>query len=146
MPHQSPEDLTNRDAAVRRGPARGLDKSATSELVPLFATCALPGCLAGCGEYLRPARPSEPPLTEQILAERDAAVADMYRRRELVAAAKTGDPDAARLARMETRLIAQIPTGDGDRKPMQTCWLREERHTCTKTAQGWECNSCQAVQ
>jgi hypothetical protein len=129
--------------------------------VPLFATCALPGCqnpvaeggevcpgcLAGCGEYLRPARPSEPPLTEQILAERDAAVADMYRRRrELVAAAKTGDPDAARLARMETRLIAQIPTGDGNRKPMQNCWLCEERHTCTKTPQGWECGSCQAVQ
>jgi hypothetical protein len=130
--------------------------------VALFPSCPLPGCdtpvanptqpcegcLAAFGDTLR--RVDTDQTSEQITAElhaRDAAVADMYRRRrELVAAAKTGDPDADRLARMESRLIAQIPAADGDRKPMQTCWLCEERRTCTKTAQGWECDSCRAVQ
>jgi hypothetical protein len=129
--------------------------------VALFATCSLPGCdtlvtdptqpCQGCqaafGDLLR--RVESDQTSEQITAElaaRDAAVAHMYRRRrELLAAAHTGDPDAARLARMQTRLIAQIPAAGGDRKPNQTCWLCEERHTCTKTDQGWECDTCRDV-
>jgi hypothetical protein len=129
--------------------------------VELFATCPLPGCdtlvtdptqpcqgcLAAFGDLLRCVDTAQ--TSEQITAElaaRDAAVADMYRRRrELAAAAHTGDPDAAGLARIESRLIARIPAADGDRKPNQTCWLCEERHTCTTTPQGWECDTCKQV-
>jgi hypothetical protein len=129
--------------------------------VELFATCPLPGCdtlvadptqpcqgcLAAFGDLLRCVDTAQ--TSEQITAElaaRDAAVADMYRRRrELAAAAHTGDPDAARLARIQTRLIAHIPAADGDPKPNQTCWLCEERHTCTTTPQGWECDTCKQV-
>ena len=129
--------------------------------VALFATCPLPGCdhlvadatqpcdgcLAAFGNQLRRVQTEQ--TTEEIAAElatRDQAVHEMHRRRrELVAAAEAGDPDAARQARIETRAIANLPVIDGDRKPSQTCWLCEERHTCTKTPQGWECDTCQEV-
>ena len=125
MPHLGPEHNV-RNATI---------------LVPLFATCALPGChspvvewgevcadcLAACGTYLRPARSNQPPLTEQVLAERDAAVAQAMRAQQAVAA-----EDAT--------------TEDPERRRNQRCWLCEERHTCTKTAQGWECDNCRAVQ
>jgi len=27
----------------------------------------------------------------------------------------------------------------------QRCWICEERHTCTRTPQGWECPTCQTI-
>jgi hypothetical protein len=105
-------------------------------VVSMFATCALPGCptpviewgqvcpdcVTACGPYLRPARDGQPPLTEAVLTERDAAVAAAHRMQQDATSAATQD-----------------------RKPNQRCWLCEERRTCTRAPNGWECGSCRQI-
>jgi hypothetical protein len=38
------------------------------------------------------------------------------------------------------------PAPEGEQRANQTCWLCEERRTCTKQPQGWECPECQGLQ
>jgi hypothetical protein len=113
---------------------------AATGLVSLFATCALPGCpnpvvewgqvcpdcVTACGPYLQPTRPDQPAITEAVLAERDLEVATAMR---LLRGVACGGRDATQI-----------------RKQNQRCWLCEERHTCTQTGQGWECDRCRAIE
>ena len=100
----------------------------------LFADCVLPGCdlpveqvgqpcpdcLAAFGDRLQ-RRPEGRPLTAAEIEARDAEVEQAY-------------ADARR------HLDGPL---EGDRRQNQTCWLCQERHTCTRRAGGWECDSCQ---
>lgn len=49
-------------------------------------------------------------------------------------------------AAAQARALTPAPRpGDGQRKANQTCWLCEQRRTCTSTPAGWECDACQQV-
>lgn len=108
----------------------------------LFATCALPGCgnpvtwwgeacgdcVAAFGGYLRPAAGDDPVLTENDLVDRDRAVVQAQVCQQVIAAGAT---TAAAEARDEPI-----------RRRNQTCWLCEQRRTCSQMPQGWECDEC----
>jgi len=109
---------------------------AAFENVSLFATCALPGCdsivaewgdvctecVEAAGDYLRPA--SGPRLTEDDISDRDRQLRDALRaQRSIIATA-----------------------AQPERKQNQTCWLCEQRRTCTHAEHGWECDDCRQVQ
>ena len=101
-----------------------------------FPECVLPAChgiadrigapCADCVKAFGPMlirNPDAEPLTAAAIVERDASVRDAIRHQR-----------AARPAPVEL-----------ERKSMQVCWLCEERHTCTRTADGWECDTCREV-
>jgi len=122
-------------------------------LASMFAECALPGCpnpvvewgqvcldcvtacVTACGPYLQPCRPDQPPITEEVLAERDAGVAAANRM-------QVNTTTAAETSGQGTPLAGK---GSEVRKQNQRCWLCQERRTCTQTRQGWECDRCQAI-
>lgn len=101
----------------------------------VMPTCVLPGCttpvadptrpcedcLTGFGDWLRES-PDAVPLTPELISARDREVVAAY-------AAQTG---------------VQVST-EPQRRRNQTCWLCEERRTCTHTSQGWECDTCREV-
>lgn len=94
-----------------------------------FTGCALPGCsevVAEPGDVC-PAcqfafgdmlRPTSRPIDLKSLAARDESTRQAYRAQAVTAA---------------------------ERKPMQLCWLCEQRRTCTRTSLGWECDDCHEV-
>ncbi|HTY35379.1 hypothetical protein [Mycobacterium sp.] len=101
----------------------------------LFPPCPIPGCrgitdvdgepCAGCrdlfGQYFT-REPGVPKPTTAEIADRDRAVAEIYRERRQLAAAKP------------------------ERRANQTCWCCEERHTCTRNDRGlWECDTCAGI-
>lgn len=115
----------------------------------LFATCALPGCsnpVSSWGEacpdcvsafagFLRPAGDDQPALTEQDLVDRDGDVAQARDcQRAIAAGAALGTTAAVNEARDQP-----------DRRRNQTCWLCEQRRTCCRMPQGWECDACRQV-
>ena len=113
------------------------NQPAPFENVSLFATCVLPGCrndvaewgdvcaecIAAAGDYLRPT--TGPKLTEDEIHDRDLAT-----REDL---------------RAQRRIGAVEPSDQPERKQNQMCWLCEQRRTCTRTPQGWECDACVGV-
>lgn len=104
-------------------------------------TCALPGCRAlvaaagdvcvGCratfGDYLAPVE-RDPEVTAEEVAARYAA-----------------RDDAVRAAYAARRTTAPVPVDEPETRRNQRCWICEERHTCTRTPQGWECPTCQTI-
>lgn len=114
----------------------------TFENVSLFATCALPGChhdvaewgdvctdcVQAAGDYLRPA--SGPRLTEDDIGDRDRQLRDVLRAQHSITATATATGTAT----------ATQPERN------HTCWLCEQRRTCTNTEHGWECDDCRQVQ
>jgi hypothetical protein len=51
-----------------------------------------------------------------------------------------------RFRREVTNGRAVAPTRQTERKQNQTCWLCEQRRTCTQADHGWECDDCRQVQ
>ncbi|WP_071288714.1 hypothetical protein [Mycolicibacterium llatzerense] len=86
-------------------------------------------CEAIFGPYLSRSERSAGNTPEQIaaaLAERDRETVRAY----------------TELAAIE---LAE-PQGDRkERRRNQTCWICEERHTCTREERGWECSRCVEV-
>ena len=119
----------------------------------LFATCALPGCgnpvtwwgetctdrVAAFGGYLRPAAEGEPALTEHDLIDRDQAAAQAQARQQMIA---TGATTATAADATATAFAAR---DEPTRRRNQTCWLCEQRRSCTQMPQGWECDECRDV-
>lgn len=51
------------------------------------------------------------------------------------------------LARHWRRVTDSAPaaTAEPETRRNQRCWICDERHTCTRTPQGWECPTCQTI-
>jgi hypothetical protein len=119
----------------------------------LLPECVLPGCklptetvghpcpdcltvfdgsLGGWRIVANTAPEAAPPMTEEQIAERDEAVARAYRN----------------MARAAQGLPAE--DYEPERKRNQTCWLCDERRTCTRVAwsgdKQWECDACQEIE
>lgn len=101
--------------------------------LPLFAECALPGCVNPADEAGGPC----PECTSLF----DGAAGGWTIRRSEGGASETAEQVVDR--KTEQR-IAQALATTPERKPNQVCWLCEERRTCTKEPGGWECDSCRA--
>ncbi|AVJ50273.1 hypothetical protein I5J36_gp57 [Mycobacterium phage Mendokysei] len=113
----------------------------------LFASCVLPGCqnlvaevggpcddcLAAFGPMLVRNEGGRRMTAEQI-AERDSYVSAAY-------ALQLAAPTSPKLVAAESADAEDGP----ERRRNQTCWLCEERRTCTKRPQGWECDECRTV-
>lgn len=127
-----------------------------TDTLTLLTTCVLPGCpypvaLAGdvCEECLAVFGPmlqetDRPPLTAEQIEARDRGTADMYRLMAHVAAKMEAEAEAAAAAGVLALedLPEPEPVDTRERKRNQTCWLCEERRTCTRTDSGWECDTC----
>lgn len=100
----------------------------------LFAACVIPACGnpvidAGrpcdecLGDFSHPgfgpmlARTGRPAPTAEQIEERDEAVRAVHRARR-----------------------------EPERRANQVCWICDERHTCTREPQGWECATCREIQ
>lgn len=112
-----------------------------------WPVCVLPGCTnptgatgAPCADCLavfdgslggwRIVAAPGPALTAEQIAARDAEVAAAYAgHAEQVAAAHR-----------------VLPGDGGERKRNQRCWMCDDRRTCTRQPQGWECDECREVQ
>jgi hypothetical protein len=55
-----------------------------------------------------------------------------------------GDPALVEAA-VGRRLPTPKPPEEPERKANQRCWMCEERRTCTKQANGWECDACREI-
>ncbi len=107
----------------------------------LFADCTLPGCpnpvaapgqvcrtcREAFGDMLQPARGEA--MTAEDIAHRDRAVRDAY---------------AARRPTAPTETAGRVGERGVEARPNQRCWLCEERRTCTRQPEGWECRACAA--
>lgn len=119
-------------------------------------------CRQACGEYLVWVERDRSKTPEQIaadLAARDRGTARAYATQAAVEiAATTADPAAYGQAakwiaqrRLEHREInlpapaAALVDEAEVRKANQLCWLCEERHTCTRQPNGWECDHCRNI-
>lgn len=112
-------------------------------------SCVLPGCstpvadptqpcdecLTACGPWLRPT--TDKTLTAEIVADRDRGVHVAY-------AEQLRTQMASKAQRAADTAVA-IASGEPERKPMQRCWLCEERRTCTRIDGRWECATCQSI-
>lgn len=116
-------------------PSRG--GAVTAQITISLPTCILPGCTSytaaegmpcsGCLEAFGPMlvqRPDAPATAPTEIAQRDAEV------REILAARRHPKPG---------------PATELERRQGQTCWLCEERRTCTRMPTGWECDTCRGV-
>lgn len=104
-------------------------------------SCALPGCRvvvadpgdvcqacrAAFGDYLAPVERA-PEVTAEDVAARYAA-----------------RDDAVRAVYAARRPSAPAPAAEPETRRNQRCWICEEHRTCTRTPQGWECPTCQAI-
>ncbi|QBP31179.1 hypothetical protein SEA_ARGIE_62 [Mycobacterium phage Argie] len=118
----------------------------SSAVQTAFPSCAMPGCRnivadgglctecqTAFGDWVRPS--TFPPTPPEVLEAREA------RYREVM----------AERARMVTEgLVLRRPAPveapvEDERKPGQTCWMCEERRTCTKVEGRWECDKCRDV-
>ena len=109
----------------------------------LFPTCVLPGChqvvaetgavcaecVAVFGECL--VFGDGPAMTEEHIEARDRDTAAVYRAMLEIAANPNPEPR---------------PEPEPERKRNQTCWLCEERRTCTREPMGWECATCKEIE
>lgn len=109
-------------------------------------TCVLPGCSTIVGDPTQPCdgcrvelgywiRESDRPgPTQAEMDERDAQYRQVM-------------SDRARLiAEREAAADRQIAIEAGElRRPGQTCWLCEERRSCTKVGGRWECDKCKEI-
>ncbi len=101
-------------------------------------------------------------MSEQLASElalRDREVAAAYARNgkiEAAASANGTDPECRQAVITLSRRRIERPKLPGtttavtapeivDRRRNQRCWLCEERHTCTKRPNGWECDNCASV-
>jgi hypothetical protein len=129
------------------------------------AVCVIPGCDAlveafgevcdACVEAFGALlRRGGPPVTEGQITARDEQTRAAYRARH--AAETTNNSarhEAARRAghlEMKAATITSTNTAAAaaesvQRKRNQKCWLCEERRTCTRQPQGWECDQCRQV-
>lgn len=90
-------------------------------------------CAASFGGYLR--QTEGPAMTAEAQARRDSETHTAY------AALLTGKDPAA-----DAQLDAPAkPERDPERKANQRCWMCEQRRTCTKQADGWECDVCREI-
>lgn len=115
--------------------------------------CILPGCrnvvevqglpCAECveifGDTLR--QTDGPRMTAEAQAKRDRETHATY-----AVLLSGGDPARApeaggRAAATPEGLKPEQP----ERKPNQRCWMCEERRTCTRQPQGWECDKCMEI-
>ena len=110
--------------------------------------CVLPGCATvvqdegqpcdrcrvAFGDYLA-VNPEGTPLTAAEVADRDHTVRAILRDRH----PRTSDPGP------EGRRSDPPKLTGPERKRNQMCWLCEERHSCARTPQGWECDACRAI-
>lgn len=92
-------------------------------------------CAAAWGPFLRPRLSERSPADAQPIlchiTDRSAAAGDLNATSIAVArAASAGNHPA---------MTAKPPN---ERKRNQRCWLCEEKHTCTKEPNGWECDHC----
>jgi hypothetical protein len=117
----------------------------TDQLTLDIPVCVLPGCdnpapawgqpCASClddfGDYLQPADGT--PMDREAIQARDQAIREQLR--------------AQRTPHLDTTAPSVQPVDEPELKRNQTCWLCEERRTCTRTrtAHAWECATCQAV-
>lgn len=107
----------------------------------LFTSCALPGCVVPVSE------------AGEVCSSCRSAFGDMLRIHVGVpnlggpeqVAAELRDHDVRVLAQYRTR--TQAPTADEDDVEIrnQICWLCEERRTCTRERDGFECRCCRAT-
>jgi hypothetical protein len=86
-----------------------------------------PGCRAAFGDYLAP-------------VERDPEVTA-----EEVAARYSARDDVVRAVYAARQALTNAPVAGPETRRNQRCWICEERHTCTRTPQGWECPTCQTI-
>lgn len=108
--------------------------SQVEQLALTFPTCVLPACASpvdeagqacpGCVEAFGPwLRVVEGPvMTPEEINARDEAIRAAVRAQ-----------------------VVRIVAPDPECRQNQTCWLCEERRTCTRTASGWECDTCGEV-
>lgn len=116
------------------------------------SVCVLPGCrnsvseqglpcdecMAEFGSHLRAT--DGPRMTAESQAARDRETQHSY---ALQWAGGNPASIAAAVAPCEGRREAKAGADDAlDRKANQRCWLCEERRTCTKQENGWECDTC----
>lgn len=109
----------------------------------LFPTCVLPGCTqmvpetgGVCDECVEVfgeclAFGDGPGMTEEQIEARDKGTAELYRAMREIAANPIPEPR---------------PEPELERKRNQTCWLCEERRTCTQMPMGWECDTCKEIE
>lgn len=94
-------------------------------LVELGPVCGV--CRTAFGSYLQPL-PAAP--------EPDAAPA-------------AASPETARWLTLLRSAGPATPTSETPEAPQerqnQRCWLCEERRTCIRTEQGWECRACRTI-
>lgn len=94
-------------------------------------------CAASFGCYLR--QTEGPAMTAEAQARRDSETHTAY-------AALLAGEDPARAAAVGAQRIAPAkPEGEPERKANQRCWMCEQRRTCTKQADGWECDVCREI-
>lgn len=112
--------------------------------MPLLQECVLPGChtpmptagepcpdcVTAFGSMLH--RSEGPALTAEQIRERDDAAMAAVRAQQA-------------LASLRPQPVTPAPEQAPERKRNQTCWMCEERRTCTRTRDGWECDTCRQV-
>lgn len=83
------------------------------------------GCRATFGSYLVQSDRAAPgaEVLAAELAARDEGIREQYRAQRALAAAQP----------------------EPERKQNQTCWLCDEKRTCTRLPGGWECDRCREV-
>lgn len=113
--------------------------------IPLFAECALPGCRlpvdvpgSPCPECLVLFDGSAGGWTIQAGEGAGETAEQVAERKAATLAAQMGQVAAARAHLAAARAVSREP----ERKQNQTCWMCEERRTCTKARRGWECDRC----
>ncbi len=104
----------------------------------LFDECVLPGCTNLVDSLGAPCRECRRAFGT-FLRHTDGPA----RRRDVVAA-ELADRDAAVAAIYAARRISLDPV-DGDERRNQTCWLCDERRTCVRVENRWECRSCRVI-
>ena len=118
-----------------------------------MAVCVIPGCdtlveafgevCHACAEAFGPTlRRSGPPVTEQQITDRDEQTRAAYRARHAAETTNDARHEAVGRGHLEAKAAA---AGSVQRKRNQKCWLCEERRTCTRQPQGWECERCRLV-
>lgn len=134
--------------AVRDRPEVAAAEDHGTDAAALGPICILPGCrnsvseqgmpcdecAAAFGSHLRST--DGPPMTAEAQATRDSETQTTY------AVLFAGGNPALVEAAGGRRLSTSKAPRDAERKANQRCWMCEQRRTCTKQANGWECDAC----
>ena len=127
--------------AMRPG-RRQLLMSAPVDALQLFSRCGLPGCRNLVAD---PGHPCDE-CTSLCQGPDGWRIRQSGRGRPETAV----EIDARRDATRDAQLAATLPLRPGpatatERRRNQKCWLCENRRTCTRTSQGWECDECRLL-